>query len=117
VLKFKERERTDYVMVVLGDCHNKDMTELRREAKCRGDFEVGWHYLVRRDGSIEKGRIDTAPAGHTLPGCNTSVYILVDTDPDEGVTDAQDDAYYFIRGIWPEASMKLVDLEDLNVTV
>ena len=117
MLKFKERERTDFVQIVIGDCHNKDMNTLRREAKCRGDFDVPWHYLVRKDGTIEKGRDDSAPAGHMLPNCDTSVYILVDMEPDAGVTEKQEEAYTFIRYIWPEASMHYMKVEDTEVPV
>lgn len=38
--------------------------EIRRWHLKRGWFDIGYHYVVRRDGTVEKGRPDTRPGAH-----------------------------------------------------
>ncbi|MCO5735946.1 N-acetylmuramoyl-L-alanine amidase [Stenotrophomonas maltophilia] len=38
--------------------------EIRKWHLQRGFNDVGYHYVIRRDGSIEKGRADTIPGAH-----------------------------------------------------
>lgn len=38
--------------------------EIRRWHLERGFFDVGYHYVIRRDGTIEKGRPDDRPGAH-----------------------------------------------------
>lgn len=39
-------------------------TEIRRWHKERGWFDIGYHYVIRRDGDVEKGRPDDQPGAH-----------------------------------------------------
>lgn len=38
--------------------------EIRRWHKERGWFDIGYHYVIRRDGDVEKGRPDDRPGAH-----------------------------------------------------
>lgn len=38
--------------------------DIDRWHKQRGWFEIGYHYVIRRDGTIEKGRPDDKPGAH-----------------------------------------------------
>lgn len=38
--------------------------EIERWHKGRGFWAIGYHYVIRRDGGIEKGRPDTIPGAH-----------------------------------------------------
>lgn len=38
--------------------------EITRWHRERGWFTVGYHYVIRRDGTLEKGRPDTQPGAH-----------------------------------------------------
>lgn len=38
--------------------------EIRQWHLQRGFFDIGYHYVIRRDGTLEKGRPDTQPGAH-----------------------------------------------------
>ena len=38
--------------------------EIRRWHKKRGFADIGYHYVIRRDGRVEKGRADTRQGAH-----------------------------------------------------
>ena len=38
--------------------------EIRRWHKERGWFDIGYHYVIRRDGTVERGRPDDRPGAH-----------------------------------------------------
>lgn len=38
--------------------------EIRKWHPQRGFFDIGYHYVIRRDGTLEKGREDTRPGAH-----------------------------------------------------
>lgn len=60
------------------------LKEIRQLHMQKGWSDVGYHYIIRRDGSIEKGRTDTTPGAHAkgynmyslsvclVGGCNMS---------------------------------------------
>ena len=43
---------------------NVDIAWIDHEHRKRGFFGVGYHYFIRRDGTIEKGRNDDRPGAH-----------------------------------------------------
>lgn len=45
---------------------NRDIgvAEIRAMHKARGWRDVGYHYVIRRDGTVEKGRADTVMGAH-----------------------------------------------------
>jgi len=43
------------------DIGKAEITQWHRE---RGFFDIGYHYVIRRDGTVEKGRPDTRPGAH-----------------------------------------------------
>ena len=43
--------------------------EIRRWHMRTGGENVGYHYIIRRDGSIEKGRTDGTPGAHARLCC------------------------------------------------
>lgn len=40
------------------------VTDIRRWHLQRGFLDIGYHYVIRRDGTVEKGRADTTPGAH-----------------------------------------------------
>lgn len=54
-----------------GDAPDKDVgvNEIRRRHMQHGYADIGYHYVVRRDGTVEKGR-NAAKAGHHALGYN-----------------------------------------------
>lgn len=40
------------------------VAEIRKWHLQRGFFDIGYHYVIRRDGTVEKGRMDNVPGAH-----------------------------------------------------
>lgn len=117
MLKFKQRKSTDAIIVVEKNIANASVNDLRAEAKRLGDFDIGYHLIVYQDGALGYGREMTAPAGHDLPHCDTSLYVLVDVGNEGKISDAQKKALKYIQKMQPNAQlMRLTTgIEDLEV--
>lgn len=78
-----------------------DVDDIRKMHKARGFNDVGYHYVIKRDGTVQKGRADSAVGAH-VAGHNTGSLgicciggIERATGPNKGVdnrTQAQKDA-------------------------
>lgn len=58
-----------YLVVHCSDTRaTKDIgvAEIRAMHRQKGWADVGYHYVIRRDGTVEKGRLDTTPGAHVL---------------------------------------------------
>lgn len=71
------------------------VAEIRVMHKQRGFNDVGYHYVIRRDGRVEKGRADTVAGAH-VQGFNSislGVCLVGGVDakgkPEQNYTDAQ----------------------------
>lgn len=62
-----------------------------REARRKGDFDVDYHFLVHRDGSIEEGRQADAVGSFEINEEEDAVIVLVDLMQGQE-TDYQKDA-------------------------
>lgn len=110
-LKFKKRKSTDNIIVVERNIANAPVNDLRVEAKRLGDFDIGYHFVVYQDGAIGVGRQEDAPAGHNLPKCDTSLYVLVDIGNVGDVSDAAKKALDYIQRKYPDAKMMRLSTE------
>lgn len=110
-IKFKKRKSTDAIVVVEQNIANAPVNDLRVQAKRLGDFDIGYHYVVYQDGCIGRGRDEDAPAGHTFPNCDTSIYVLVDIGNAGEVSDAAKKALDYIQGIYPDVKMMRLSTE------
>ena len=45
-----------------------DIAEIRRWHLARGFADVGYHWYIRRDGTLEKGRVETRQGAHCKDG-------------------------------------------------
>lgn len=76
-----------------------DVTDIRRMHLGRGWSDVGYHYLVRLDGTIERGR-DLQYAGAHTKGNNNSIGVAYvgglgqDGKPADTMTPEQEEALY-----------------------
>jgi hypothetical protein len=81
VITFKQRERTDAIRL---DYHpeykDKPLAQILKDQRGKGSFHLGYHYILRTDGTLEKGIDDRLYAHHTLEGADTSIYVLVTND-------------------------------------
>jgi hypothetical protein len=54
---FKTRERTDYLVIhCSGSNDDIGAREIRRQHVAKGHIDIGYHYVVRRNGLVEVGR-------------------------------------------------------------
>lgn len=66
-MQFKPIQRVDYIVVhcsatkPTADIGAKDIDAWHRE---RGFLKIGYHWVIRRDGTLEVGRHDTQPGAH-----------------------------------------------------
>jgi N-acetyl-anhydromuramyl-L-alanine amidase AmpD len=72
--------RVDYLVVhcsATSAARDIGAKELRAMHLQRGFRDIGYHYVVRRDGTIEKGRPDTEPGAHVEGFNNRSLGICL----------------------------------------
>ena len=78
--------------------------EIKRWHLQRGFFDVGYHYVIRRDGTVEKGRPDDQPGAHVSGFNSRSLGIcMVGGVTEKDVNKAEDN---FTEAQW--ASLKEV---------
>lgn len=91
-IKFKDRERTEFISVHEVNLNGKTHRDMIKEARKNGEFDVPYHYLVHDTGTIETGRKDTAVGGRNFPSYDSAVFVLCDLNGHERMTDAQTSA-------------------------
>lgn len=69
--------------------NDKSFEDMFCEARRGGEFDVEFHYLIHRDGKIDKGREEDTIGGRRLPSNEVSIFIIVDVDKAHERTDAQ----------------------------
>lgn len=91
--------------------------DIDRWHKQRGFRRIGYHYVIRRDGTVEKGRPDTEVGAHAEGYNKASIGIClvggVDAskrmNPQDNFTPAQKDALrtllYQLRALYPDATV------------
>lgn len=84
----RQRKRTDYIVVHCSDTYTSmdiGADEIRKWHKGRGWKDIGYHFVIRRDGSVEKGRALRAVGAHVQGYNSVSVGIcLVGGKADNG---------------------------------
>jgi len=104
-MKYKPIERVDYLVVHCAATRPSmdiGVAEIRRWHKRRGFFDVGYHYVIRRDGTVEPGRPPDRPGAHARGFNRRSISVcLVGGVKENNVkvaednfTEAQKDALY-----------------------
>lgn len=81
MIKYLEREITEGIRLFFnpdGDSFSKE--ELELIAKRSGKFHLGFHYILRKNGDLEKGIELKHYADSELDGYKTSVYVMVTAD-------------------------------------
>lgn len=72
-VQFTQRKETNYIVVHCAATRPSmdiGVREIRQWHKALGWLDVGYHYIIRRDGSIEQGR-DVAVVGSHVAGHNS----------------------------------------------
>jgi len=64
---FKKLSRIDFLVVhcaATRPSQDIGVADIRKWHLQRGFFDVGYHYVIRRDGTVEVGRPETQPGAH-----------------------------------------------------
>lgn len=121
----KIRDETNYLVVHCSDTYErmnwtaKDIDRCHRQ---RGFLEIGYHYVICRDGTVEDGRDVEVIGAHAKPYNQTSVGVCMiggRSDDDQPVSNYTDQQWYALekllcslRDQYPEA--EVVGHNDLN---
>lgn len=120
-----ERTRTDYI-VIHCSATPPDMDigreEIDRWHKERGFREIGYHFIIRRSGGVEKGRWVRVAGSHVKGYNSRSVAVCMvggvdkNMKPEDNFTEAQWnallDVVFFLKGLFPDA--EIVGHRDLD---
>lgn len=66
-MRWKEIKSVDYLIVhcsATRENQDFDANDIRGWHLRRGWFDIGYHYVIKRDGTVEKGRPVTQPGAH-----------------------------------------------------
>ena len=66
-MNWKQLKSVDFIVIhssATPETMDIGLEEIRRWHRQRGFLDVGYHYIIRRDGTIETGRPNTAPGAH-----------------------------------------------------
>ena len=88
-MKFKVRKSTDFLYILTQDIQGKTAYELRMEAMRKGELDIGVHYVIQKDGSVDQGREPYAVAQYSFRAPERSIYVLVDAGSLSDLSDAQ----------------------------
>lgn len=67
-----------------------DAAEIRRWHRAKGWRDIGYHYVIKRDGTVEKGRADNVPGAHEPRINSHSIAIcLIGGSPPAGSAEAK----------------------------
>lgn len=80
MLKFRDREDTEFVRVYWHDLNGLSVPGLLKEIRrTKGDFTAPYHMIITKDGTIHRIRNLEAVAGYELADNEFGVHILVDS--------------------------------------
>ena len=124
-MEFAKIASVDYLVVHCADTYARmdiGAKEIDQWHRQKGWLKIGYHYVIRRDGTIEKGRRDDEVGAHTLGYNRNSLGIVWvggkgDNDkPQDNSTPAQRDTLstllHRLKGEYPAA--KIVGHKELN---
>ncbi|WGL32416.1 endolysin [Escherichia phage PGX1] len=79
-VQFKQRESTDAIFVHCSATKpnmNWGVREIRQSHKERGFLDVGYHYIIKRDGTVEEGRDEMAVGSHVKGHNHNSIGVCL----------------------------------------
>jgi len=62
---------------------NIDAATIRRWHLAKGWADIGYHYVIKRDGTVEKGRADNVPGAHEprINACSLAICLVGGSPP------------------------------------
>ena len=111
-MNYKKRKSTDHIVVYCSQTGTQDLgkDELDRKYRAQGKFDVGYHFIIRRDGSVEYCRSVEVVGSHSPDLDDTSIAIcLIGGDEADDVIKAE---HKFIPEQFFELDFLIVELKD-----
>lgn len=108
----KKRTNTNHIVILsskTGPEEDIGITELERQHRDKGCVMVGYHYVIRRDGTIETGRELDRMGHHRRKYNKDSVYVCL-IGSDKNFTKAQ-------LAVLPEIEEELLELYPNSQTI
>lgn len=116
---YKKREKTDHIVVHCAASTAKmdiGRDDIDRWHRARGWFTIGYHYVIRRNGTLEKGRPEDVVGAHVLNHNSNTIGIclaggLADDKktPEDNFTEAQyitlESLLKELKGRYPKATI------------
>ena len=87
-LKYKQREQTHYIYIHQFDTLGSTIGDFDRRMMKSGEFDCGFHFFIREDGTVETGRGVNEVPGWFFESAKHSIYIAVQTK-DSNLNDSQ----------------------------
>lgn len=117
--KMQELDQVDYLVVHHSDSGDVSAITIDGWHRAKGYTGIGYHYVIRADGSVEKGRPDNKRGAHALNHNYHSLGIVLAGDftnkaPETEQMDALVDLLIDLRGKFPAA--RVVRHKDLSST-
>lgn len=116
---YKKRTETDFIVVHCAATTAKmdiGRAEIDRWHRARGWFSIGYHYVIRRDGTLEVGRPEDVVGAHVLNHNSNTIGICLagglaadKKTPEDNFTEAQFESLEKLlrelKGRYPDAKI------------
>ncbi len=117
MVNFRSRDKTDYIVIHCADTPASmdiGVKEIRQWHQERGWLDVGYHYVIRRDGTLEHGRPPEAVGAHVAGKNRVSVGICMvgRGEYEDAQWDKLSAIVNHLHAEWPEA--KIVGHRELD---
>jgi len=119
VKHFTPLKVVNYLVVHHTESHDVPATEIDQWHKNRGWLGIGYHFLIRADGSLEQGRPENVVGAHTLNYNSQAIGIcltgkFMESKPTTAQMDALEELLTALRGRHQQAT--IVRHRDLQAT-
>lgn len=108
MLKFKHRDTTENFLVSCRQYVDRSVYDIKRSFKMIGDFDVDFHYLVRKSGFVEPGRDTEAWAGHRCPyEPSVTLWVVCEVDDElmPQLTPEQQSSLEALHDMFPDSTI------------
>lgn len=87
---YKQRRQTNYILIYLEEWEeDAGLVDIEAVQRSKGALSCGYHYVVRKDGTVETGRDEGSYGWHDHQRNADSVAVAVVVDPGVVPSDAE----------------------------
>lgn len=77
MIKFKKRESTENVRLAFREGKDATLKDIEKQARRAGKLNLGYHYILHKNGMVDKGIDYDLYADYELAHHKTAIYVLV----------------------------------------